>query len=177
MFQQRTVIRSGEQENSLPHGLSRLLTLHKKGNPQLCKNCRTISLKQSHAESHLEWAFTPSQRNHYWRTGRGKCRKKRNRRDLQPQNPVRKVTPTSKNSVPYHIDFNKALDRVWHAALWATMRMYNFKTNLVHTIEQFYDKATRQYSSSEQLCERMVQNNSWNKSRIPSLAHPLQHLS
>ena len=40
------------------------------------------------------------------------------------------------------IDFKKAFDRVWHAALWATMRKYNISANLVHTIEQLYDKAT-----------------------------------
>ena len=44
----------------------------------------------------------------------------------------------------YHvfIDFKKAFDRVWHAALWATMGKYNINANLVHTIEQLYDKAT-----------------------------------
>ena len=43
----------------------------------------------------------------------------------------------------YHIffDFKKAFDRVWHAALWATMRKYNISVNLVCTIEQLYDKA------------------------------------
>ena len=44
----------------------------------------------------------------------------------------------------YHvfIDFKNAFDRVWHAALWATMRKYNISANLVRTIEQLYDKAT-----------------------------------
>ena len=44
----------------------------------------------------------------------------------------------------YHvfIYFKKALDRVWHAALWATMRKYNISANLVRTIEQLHDKAT-----------------------------------
>ena len=46
----------------------------------------------------------------------------------------------------YHvfIDFKKAFDRVWHAALWATMRKYNIRlsANLDRTIEQLYDKAT-----------------------------------
>ena len=44
----------------------------------------------------------------------------------------------------YHvfIDFKKAFDRVWHAALWATMRKYNISANLVRTTEQLYDKAT-----------------------------------
>ena len=34
----------------------------------------------------------------------------------------------------------KAFDRVWHAALWATMRKYIISANLVRTIEQLYDK-------------------------------------
>ena len=44
----------------------------------------------------------------------------------------------------YHvfIDFKKAFDRVWHAALGATVRKYNISANLVRTIEQLYDKAT-----------------------------------
>ena len=32
----------------------------------------------------------------------------------------------------------KAFDRVWHAALWATMRKYNISANLVRTTEQLY---------------------------------------
>ena len=40
------------------------------------------------------------------------------------------------------INFKKAFDRVWHAALWATTRKYNIGANLVRTIEQPYDKAT-----------------------------------
>ena len=43
----------------------------------------------------------------------------------------------------YHvfIDFKKASDRVWHAALWATMRKYNINANLVRAIEHLYDNA------------------------------------
>ena len=36
----------------------------------------------------------------------------------------------------------QAFDRVWHAALLATTRKYNISANLVHTIEQLYNKAT-----------------------------------
>ena len=32
--------------------------------------------------------------------------------------------------------------RVWHAALWATMRKNSISANLVRTIEKLYDKAT-----------------------------------
>ncbi|KAJ8351016.1 hypothetical protein AAFF_G00162180 [Aldrovandia affinis] len=44
----------------------------------------------------------------------------------------------------YHVfvDFKKAFDRVWHAALWATMRKYNISPNLVSIIQNLYDKAT-----------------------------------
>ena len=44
----------------------------------------------------------------------------------------------------YHVfvDFKKAFDRVWHAALWATMRLYNINDILIRTIECLYNKAT-----------------------------------
>ena len=44
----------------------------------------------------------------------------------------------------YHvfIDFKKASDRVWHAALWATMKKYNISANLIRVIKNLYDKAT-----------------------------------
>ena len=44
----------------------------------------------------------------------------------------------------YHvfIDFKKAFDRVWHAALWATMKKYNNSTNLIQVIKNLYDKTT-----------------------------------
>ena len=40
------------------------------------------------------------------------------------------------------IDFKKAFDRVWHAALWSNMKKYNISTNLIRAIKNFYDKAT-----------------------------------
>ena len=44
----------------------------------------------------------------------------------------------------YHvfIDFKKAFDRVWHAALWTPMKKYNISTNLIQVIKNLYDKAT-----------------------------------
>ncbi|BFZ08471.1 hypothetical protein BsWGS_11510 [Bradybaena similaris] len=43
----------------------------------------------------------------------------------------------------YHIfiDFKKAFDRVWHDALWATMKKYNIGKKLIQTIQQLYAKA------------------------------------
>ena len=42
----------------------------------------------------------------------------------------------------YHvfIDFKKAFDRAWHAALWATMNKYNISTNLIHVIKNIYKR-------------------------------------
>ena len=44
----------------------------------------------------------------------------------------------------YHvfIDSKKAFDRVWHAALWATMKKYNISTSLIQVIKNLYNKAT-----------------------------------
>ena len=44
----------------------------------------------------------------------------------------------------YHvfIDFKKAFDMVWHAALWATMKKYNISTNLIKVTKNLYNKAT-----------------------------------
>ena len=44
----------------------------------------------------------------------------------------------------YHVfvDFKKAFNRVWHAALWATMKKYNISTNLIRVVKNLYDKAT-----------------------------------
>ena len=44
----------------------------------------------------------------------------------------------------YHvfIYFTKTFNRVWHAALWATMKKYNISTNLIQVIKNLYDKAT-----------------------------------
>ena len=43
----------------------------------------------------------------------------------------------------YHVflDFKKAFDRVWHAALWAIMKKYNISTDLIRVINNLYDKA------------------------------------
>ena len=41
----------------------------------------------------------------------------------------------------YHvfIDFKKAFNRVWHAALWATIK-YNISTNRIQVIKNLYNK-------------------------------------
>ena len=41
------------------------------------------------------------------------------------------------------VDFKKAFDSVWHAALWSIMKLYNINANLIKVIESLYSKATR----------------------------------
>ena len=71
----------------------------------------------------------------------------------------------------YHvfIDFKKAFDRVWHAALWATMKKYNISKNLIQVIKNLYNKAT----------SAILFNGSIGAfpTVISTLTHPLQHIS
>ena len=55
----------------------------------------------------------------------------------------------------YHVfvDFTKALDRVWHADLLATMRLYNINDNLIRTIECLYNKTTNAVYQNNDLRE------------------------
>ena len=40
------------------------------------------------------------------------------------------------------IDFKKTSDKVWHAALWATMKKYNISTNLIQVMRNLCERAT-----------------------------------
>ena len=52
----------------------------------------------------------------------------------------------------YHvfIDFKKAFDRVWHAALWAIMKKHNISTNLIQfqVIKNLSNKALVPFCST-----------------------------
>ena len=76
----------------------------------------------------------------------------------------------------YHVlvDSKKAFDRVWHAALWATMRLYNINANLIRNIECLYNKATS--SLPRQQHRRRVPKHNWSAPRMSALPCPLQHL-
>ena len=43
----------------------------------------------------------------------------------------------------YHIfiDFQKAFDRIWLAALWDTMKRFNINARLINVIQSLYEKA------------------------------------
>ena len=55
---------------------------------------------------------------------------------------VRGTSNTNRTSIMSALTSKKAFDRVWYAALWATMRLYNINTNLINAIQNLYDKST-----------------------------------
>ena len=128
-----------------PWTQSLAIALLKNGNLQLCQNYRTISLI-SHPSKVLlkiildrlnpEAEKIIAEEQAGFRPGRSTTEqifnlKKICERYLQHQQDL------------YHvfIDFIKAFDRVWHAAPWATMRLYNINTHLINAIQNLYDKA------------------------------------
>ena len=136
--------RTGEWPTPWTHSL--IITLPKKGKLQLCQNYRTISLISHSSKVMLkvilnrlkpqaEEIFAEEQAG--IRAGRSSTEQIFNLRIR-----CEKYLQYQQNLYHVFIDFKKAFDRVWHAALWATMRKYNISANLVCTIEQLYDKAT-----------------------------------
>ena len=50
------------------------------------------------------------------------------------------------------VDFKKAFNRLWHEALWATMRKYNINGSIIQTIENLYTTRPKvQFCSMEVL--------------------------
>ncbi|KAK3893242.1 hypothetical protein Pcinc_002931 [Petrolisthes cinctipes] len=129
-----------------PWTQSLIIVIPKKGNLQLCQNYRTISLI-SHASTVMlriildrlkpqaESIIAEEQAG--FRKGRSTIEQIFNlcllcEKHLQQQREL------------YHvfIDFKKAFDRVWHDALWATMKKFNIGKKLTHTIQQLYANAS-----------------------------------
>ena len=128
-----------------PWTQSLVITLPKKGDLQQCQNYRTISLISHPSKVMLKVILNRlkpqaeeiiAEEQAGFRAGRSTTEQIFNlnilcEKYLQHQQELHHV----------FIDFKKAFDRVWHAALWATMRKYNISENLVKTIQQLYDKA------------------------------------
>ena len=129
-----------------PWTQSLIITLSKKGNLQLCQNYRTISLISHSSKVMLKVILNRlkpqaeeiiAEEQAGFRAERSTTEQIFNLRIL-----CEKYLQHQQNLYHVFIDFKKAFDRVWHAALWATMRKYNIRANLVRTIEQLYNKAT-----------------------------------
>ena len=76
--------------------------------------------KQSHAEDHTEQIEASSGENHRRRKGGFQSRKAYHRADLQPTHSMWKYLQHHQDFYHVFIDFKKAFDGVWHAALWGT---------------------------------------------------------
>ena len=129
-----------------PSTQSLIIALPKKGNLQLCQKHGTISLISHSSKVMLQVILNRlkpqaeeiiAEKQAWFRAERSTTEQIFNLRIL-----CEKCLQHQQNLYHVFIDFKKAFDTVWHAALWATMRKYNISANLVRTIEQLYDKAT-----------------------------------
>ena len=123
---------------------SLVITLPKKGNLQLCQNCRTISLISHPSKVMLKIILNrlqpqaeeiTAEEQAGFRAGRSTTEQIFNLRILCEKY-------LQHQQILYHvfIDFKKAFDRVWHEALWATVRKYNINASIIRAIENLYDK-------------------------------------
>ena len=123
-----------------------VITLPKKGNRQQCQNYRTISLISHPSKVMLKIILNRlkpqaekliAEEQAGFRAGRSTTEQIFNlcilcEKYLQHQQDL------------YHvfIDFKRAFDRVWHAALWVTMKKYDISTNLIQVIKNLKNDGT-----------------------------------
>ena len=129
-----------------PWTQSLIITLPKKGNLKLCQNYRAISLI-SHPNKVMLRIFLNrlkpqaeeiiKEEQAGFRVGRTTTEQIFNLRIL-----CEKYLQHQQTLYHVLVDFKKALDRVWHAGLWATMRLYNINDNLIRSIECLYNKVS-----------------------------------
>ena len=145
-----------------------VITLPKKDNLQLCQNYKTISLISHPSKVMLKITLNRLQpqteeiiaeEQAGFRAGRSPTEQILNLRILGE-----KLLQHQQNL--YHV----FIDRVWHEALWATMRKYNIKASIIRVIENLYDKAQ---SAVRRQHRRMVQNYSRSSTRVSTLTDPL----
>ena len=123
-----------------------VITLPKKGNLQQCQNYHAISLVShpskdmpkiilNRLKPQVEKIIGEEQTG--FRAGRSTTEQICNLRIL-----CEKYLQHQQDLYHILIDFKKAFDRVWHAALWATMKKYNISTSLIQVIKNFHNKDT-----------------------------------
>ena len=133
-------------EWATPWTQSLVITLPKKGNLLQCHNYRTISLI-SHASkvmlNILLNRLTPQAETILVEEQAGF---RPGRRTTEPIFSLRilceRYLQHQQDLFHVFVDFKKAFDKVCHAALWSTMKLYNINANLIKVIESLYSKAT-----------------------------------
>jgi hypothetical protein len=125
---------------------SLIITIPKKGSMKQCGNYRTISLI-SHAskvmlrvilnrlQPQVEHIISEEQAG--FRKGRSTVEQIFNLNILS-----QKYKQHQEDLYHVFIDYRRAFDRVWHAALIATMKKYNITPMLINTITSLYESAT-----------------------------------
>ena len=130
----------------IPWTQSLIITLPKKGNLQQCKNYHRISLVCHPSKVLLKVLLNRLKR--HWQN-----QSSQKNRQVSEQVAVRhnifnfrilceKYLQHQQDLYHTFIDFKKSFYRVWHKALWATMRLYKIKDNLIEVIGNLYKKAT-----------------------------------
>ena len=123
-----------------------VITLPKKGNLLQCQNYRTIKLISHASKVILKIVLnrlTPqaetiiAEEQAGFRPGRSTTEQIFSLRIL-----CERYLQHQQDLFHVFVDFKKAFDRVWHAALWSTMKLYNINANLIKVIENLYSKAT-----------------------------------
>ena len=120
-----------------PWTQSLVIVLPKKGNLHQCQNYRTISLI-SHPSMKPQAKKIIAEEQACFRAGRSTTEQIFNLSIL-----CEKYLQHQQDLYYVLIDFKKAINRVWHAALWATMKKYNISTNLIQVIKNLYQSMTR----------------------------------
>ena len=135
------------QTGEWPAQWSLVITLPKKGNLQLWQNYRTISLISHPSKVILKIILNRlkpeaekiiAEEKAGFRPGRNTTEQIFDLRIL-----CERYLQHQQDLYHVFIDFKKAFDRVWHEALWATMRLCNININLITVIQKLYEKATR----------------------------------
>ena len=124
---------TGEWPTPLTQSL--VITLLKKGNLQQCQNYQTISLISHPSKVMLKMILNRLKpqaekiiikKQVGFRAGRSTTAQIFGLRIL-----YEKYLQHQQDLYHVFIDFKKAFDRVWHAALWATMKKYNISANCI----------------------------------------------
>ena len=124
-----------------PWTQSLVITLPKKGNLQKCQNYLMISLISHPSKVILKIILNRlkprakiiTEEQAGFRAGRSTTEQIFNLRIL-----CEKYLQHQQDLYHVFTDFKKAFDRVWHAALWATMKKYNISTNLIRVIKNLW---------------------------------------
>ena len=174
-----TIGQTGEWSSAWTTSL--VITLPKKGNIQLCQNYRTISLISNASKVMLKVILNRlkpqavniiAEEQAAFRVGRSTTEQIFNLRVL-----CEKYQQNQRDIYHIFIDFKKAFDRVWHAALWATMRRYNITADVIRVVQSLYEKATSQCSTHKRYTGGLVPRHHRRQAGMYLVAYPVQHIS